>query len=250
MKPPPMPDLQPPRPPGGSGPERVPRRRVSRPARGLSLVELLIGIALGLFLIAGGLAVVSSHAGDHRQLVLEARLHQDLRAAAEAITRDLRRAGHWGEPGAGLWAPDAPARPNPYAPTLPDGAGADQALLSYSRDAQENHRLDANEQFGVRLRNQVIELLLGQGNWQALTDPGTVLVSHLQLSTRAEAVASNCDRACPPTHPGAPPCPPQLLLREVTVDITGRSPLDRRIERSLRTRARLRNDELVGACPG
>lgn len=221
----------------------------SRRVQGLSLVELLIGIALSLFLMAGGLTVLGHHAGDHRQLVLEARLNQDLRAAADAITRDLRRAGHWGEAGAGLWTADAAARPNPYPAAWPAGVAADALLLNYSRDAAENHQLDANEHFGVRLRGQVIELLLGQGNWQALTDPGTVIVTRLQLSTQEDPVLGHCDLPCPPADAGEPACPPRRLLRQVTVEIAGRSPQDRRIERQLRTRTSLRNDRVIGACP-
>ena len=35
----------------------------------------------------------------------------------------------------------------------------------------ENGIVDSNERFGFRLRNGAIEMQLGDGNWQALTDP-------------------------------------------------------------------------------
>jgi prepilin peptidase dependent protein B len=217
--------------------------------RGLTLVELLISVALSLFLIAGGIGVLASHGQDHRQLVLEARLMQELQGAAQAITRDLRRAGHWGDATAGLWYPDAEARSNPYQAWPASGSASDALALSYSRDASENHSLDASEQFGVRLRAQGIDLLLGNGTWQAITDTSTVIVTRLHLSTRLSEEFGACDLPCPPEAPGQVLCPPRLQVRHVTVEIAGRSPLDARLQRSLSTSARVRNDLLVGRCP-
>ena len=52
-------------------------------------------------------------------------------------------------------------------------AASDAASYALPRDAIENHVLDGTEQFGLRLRRGVIELQLGAGGWQALTDAGT-----------------------------------------------------------------------------
>ena len=68
-----------------------------RALRGLTLVELLVGLALALLVAAGGAALLTSQLREHRALVLESRLMQDLRTAADLIARDLRRAGHWGK---------------------------------------------------------------------------------------------------------------------------------------------------------
>ena len=71
-----------------------------RGQRGLSLVELLVGLALGLLVVAGGAALLArQHLREHRALLLEARLMQDLRTAADLVARDLRRAGYWGDAG-------------------------------------------------------------------------------------------------------------------------------------------------------
>lgn len=229
-----------------SSPGRGPRRRLTQ---GLSLVELLIGTALSLFIVSAGLALLTSHLHDHRSLVLEARLMQDLRAASDAITRDLRRAGHWGAATAALWQADTPARPNPYQAIAQTNGRSDTLELSYSRDATENHGLDDQERFGVRLRNQGIDILLGNGNWQALTDPATVTVTGLQLSPTVHEVQLPCDRPCPPAAPGAAPCPPRLQVRQVALALTGRSPYDERVQRTLHTSVRVRNDAVAGRCP-
>src|SRR5664279_4478155 len=147
-------------------------------SRGLSMIELLIGTAIGLVIVAAGTVVVMHHARENRVLVIEARLMQDLRSAADIVSRDLRRAGYWAAAASGVRSNDGSAVvANPYAAVTPDAAASDAVRLSFSRDASENDVVDSNEQFGFRLRNSAIELQLGDSNWQALTDPATLAVT-------------------------------------------------------------------------
>ena len=55
----------------------------------------MIGLALGLFVVGGGLLMLAGFTDENRRLLLETRLNQDLRAASDVVTRDLRRAGYW-----------------------------------------------------------------------------------------------------------------------------------------------------------
>lgn len=217
--------------------------------RGLTLVDTLIGLALGLFVISNGLVLLASHLNDHRMLVLEARLTQDLRTAAGAIARDLRRAGYWGDAGTALQA-DAAGRDNPYQAITIAATVADGLRLQYSRDASENGVVDTNEAFGFRLRNGSIDTLLG-GSWQVLTDPATVRVTSLRLTptVREASATALCDKPCPPAAPGAAICPPRVQVRQVQVEVSGESPVAPTIRRTLQASARIRNDALVGACP-
>ena len=84
------------------------------PQRGFTLVELLVGLALALVVVAAGTLLLARQAHEQRALVIEARLMQDLRSTADLVARDLRRAGHWGDAGAGVWtaatAPRAKAK--------------------------------------------------------------------------------------------------------------------------------------------
>jgi prepilin peptidase dependent protein B len=228
-------------------PPRPGRRRI----HGLSLVELLIGLALSLFMLSAGIALLTSHLHENSALIVEARLMQDLHAASAAVARDLRRAGHWGEARAGLWQPATATRINPYQGLPPAAGPVDAITLRYSRDRTENHQLDANESFGFRLRAQGIDLLLGDGNWQALTDTGTVLVTRFQLTPRHDEVLASlpCDKPCPDPLPPGQACPPRLQVRHYTLTLAGRSALDSRVERSLQSTVRVRNDALIGQCP-
>ena len=215
--------------------------------RGLSLIELLIGLAIGLFLVAVAVTLLSSHLHEQRALMLDSRLVQDLRATADLIARDLRRAGHWGDAAAGVWLDGASAvAANPYTAVAPAGAASDAVSFRFSRDAVENNGVDANERFGFRLRNGTIEMLLG-GRWQALTDSTTLVISEFRVDPVVEETL--LDRLClVPCPPGSATCPPKQQVRSLTLNLSGHPVDNVRVVRSVQATVRLRNDAIVGAC--
>lgn len=239
------------RPMSAKSPSLAPRQRATRHAglqRGISLVELLVGVTVGMFVVAGAAVLMSSQLGENRRLVLETQVQQDLRAAADIVVRDLRRAGHWTEAHRGLVpAGAASAASNPYASVATDGANGagSEVTYAYARTAAENGAVEASEQGGFRLQGQTIQMLLG-GNWQALTDVNTLQVTQFQVNINTQTLALPCAVPCPA---GSATCPPQQLMRDVTVAITGRAAHDAAVQRSVRSHARLRNDEVSGACP-
>jgi type IV pilus assembly protein PilW len=208
----------------------------------------MVGLALGLIVLSAGTLLMTQHLREHRALLLEARLMQDLRTASDLVARDLRRAGHWGGAADGVWSPVHPVRANPYAALAPVAAASDAASFGYSRDAVENHLLDSNEQFGFRLRNHAIELQLGSGNWQALTDSTLLVVTALDITpTLAEIdLGALCDQPCPS---GSTTCPPRQQVRSLALRISGHALASATTTRSVEALVRLRNDVIVGACP-
>ena len=214
---------------------------------GFSLIELLVGLASGLFVVAAAIGLLTSHLQENRALVVETRLMQELRSAADRITRDLRRAGYWGDATAAVWQPDSASRVNPYLALAPTAAASNSASFRYSRDPTENQAVDLNEEFGYRLRNGNIEVLLG-GSWQTLTDSGTLVVTAFNVSPQVneQPLEQLCSRPCP-TEP-AGDCPPRLQVRRLDLQISARSAVDSRVVRTLQSSVRLRNDALTGAC--
>ena len=216
--------------------------------RGFTLVELLVGLTVGLVIAAGATAFFATTLREHRVVLLESRLMQDLRTAADVVGRDLRRAGYWAAATDGAWLPGTRAIvPNPYAAVTPLGAASDAVTFAYSRDATENDALDSNEQFGFRLRSGAIQMQLGAGNWQALTDAGTLVVTAFQVSPEVQAVSLEgaCPAACPAS---SATCPPQLQVRSLGVQIEGHAVTDPTVRREVRTSVRLRSDTVVGSC--
>ncbi|MCB1961361.1 MAG: PilW family protein [Rhodocyclaceae bacterium] len=66
--------------------------------RGLSLIELMIGMLIGLLLIAGMISIFSANKQTYRYNEELARLQENSRFAIEFIQRSLRMAGHIGCP--------------------------------------------------------------------------------------------------------------------------------------------------------
>jgi type IV pilus assembly protein PilW len=219
-----------------------------RHCRGLSMVELLVGTAVGLLVVATASMLVAQHLRDHRALTIETRLMQDLRSTADMVSRDLRRAGYWGHAASGVAGDDGmtPAA-NPYAEVWPAASASDAVGFRYSRDAAENDVVDDNEQFGFRLRNGAVELQLGAANWQALTDATTLTVTAFSIAPHTEesSLEAFCNEPC---LAGSTTCPPKQQVRSFAISIAGRSALDASVVRDVRGEARLRNTSIVGRC--
>lgn len=217
--------------------------------RGLSLVELMVGTAVGLIVAAAAGSVVSANLRENRQLMLEARLMHDLRGTADLVARDLRRAGFWAAAASGVRGDDAEAPlANPHG-VAADPAASDAVRLSFSRDASETAAVDDDERFGFRLRRGVIEMQLGAGNWQALSDAGTLVVTTFRVEPRVDEVslAAFCEQPC---AAGSATCPPRQQVRSFAVTLAARSTSDATVARSLTSSVRLRNDAVTGSCLG
>jgi prepilin peptidase dependent protein B len=226
------------------------RAALRRRQTGLSMVELMVGVAIGLFVVAGATLAVSNQLGDNRRLMLETQIQQDLRAAADVIARDVRRSGYWANAQAGVWHAGAVAvTSNPYTALTPASGVASEVRFGYSRGMLENNTpdltLDANDEAGFRLVNNAIQMRTG-GQWQALTDSTTLKVTDFRVTINSQSVALSCFNPCPV---GALACPPTQTVREVKVEITGTAVHDPSVERRANSNVRLRNDVINGACP-
>ncbi len=234
----------------------------ARSARGWSLVELMLAIALGLLLLTALLQLAAGHVDEQRRLLLESRLTQDLRTAIELVSRDVRRSGYWGDVSGGVWdsaRPTATLAANPYRGAVLNGPSVAPWLgYSYSRDLTEDHVNSNQEKFGLRLNtaSQVIEWRLSgsaiapdeRDQWQALTDPALLRVT--RLSIRLEEQRQSLLDYCPQTAcNGQARCPPERIQRWVRIELDAQDTRDSRVQRQLATEARLRNDEVSGACP-
>jgi type IV pilus assembly protein PilW len=219
------------------------RRAPRRSQQGLSLVEMMIGAVIGLIILAGATRLFVDHVQVNRRLMLEARLHQDLRAAADLMARSLRRAGYWQ---AALQASRDPTVSNPYRQIEPSTTVAGQATYSHSRDVEDG-RVDRTEASGFRLSTDTLQMLIG-GSWQSLTDPGVVRVT--QLAVTPEELTVPLGHLCVPACLATDASCPRLHVRRYRIDLTGRATSDPLLTRELHTTVRVRNDDIgVARCP-
>jgi prepilin peptidase dependent protein B len=236
--------------------------------RGLSIVEFMVGIAVGLFIVGGATKLFTDFIVSNKRLMLETRVNQDLRAAADIVARDVRRAGYWNNSIAGVWGTGSAAiTPNPHA----TGAGAvastaSSVNYSYARSAAAN--LDATDPsefagFRVVVVNgiNVLQMQDGQvggvGSWQAVTDPGTVNVTTFSVTPASPALENNLSSycacltrlTCTLASIAATGTPPVLTIPSFTIVLTGQSVADPTLQRTVNETVRVRNSSLTGTCP-
>lgn len=114
---------------------------------------------------------------------------------------------------------------------------------------REGLAVDDSERFGFRLRAGAVELQLGAGNWQAINDPATLVVTTFRVEPRVDEIslASFCAAPC---AAGSTVCPPSQQVRSFAVTISGRSAMDAALTRASHTSVRARNDAVRGSCEG
>lgn len=139
---------------------------------------------------------------------------QDLRTTSELVARDLRRAG----------------------------------VLSHEGSTVRFAYPDAADGLAYRLHQGVIEMQMGSGYWQAMSDVNTMRVDSFRITPQVQEITLDgfCSQPC---VEGNTSCPPRQLLRSLVIQIDARAATDPTAIRSVHTAVRLRNDALVGACP-
>jgi len=230
-----------------------------RSQRGLGLVELMVGITIGLIVAAAASMVMVNQVTEHRRLMLNTQLQQDLRAAADLVLSDLRRAGFWAAPERMVWAPDESVTANPYQ--TPGGCAASssatQLVYAYSNasygvpgGAPQGADAQGDEYFGLRLSGKVLQFMLGctngKANWQPLTDDSVVAIDKLLIKPFVQTVelGAYCSKACPPGDN----CP-RMEVRRYDITLVAHAANDARVQRQLDISVRQRNDAILGACP-
>ena len=215
--------------------------------RGLSLVELMVGLVVSLIVVGGAISMMVRMQTTTWRLLHETRLNQDLRAAADVVARDLRRGGFWGNAIQGTQAVGAGSTvaQNPYAAV--SNSSSDGVSYRFSRDATENNTLDDAERFGFRRHEGVLQMQTSNGVWQDLTDDKNLRVTALTITPTLTTLplGSICSKPC---AAGTPNCPVSTV-RSLAVTLTGQSVRDSAMVRSINLTVRMRNDESAGRCP-
>jgi type IV pilus assembly protein PilW len=225
-----------------------------RAQRGISIVELMVGLTVGLIVLAGAMALFVNNTVNSRHMLVEARLNQDLRAVADVITRDVRRAGYWGNAIEGTRAVGVTtaALPNPYAGITMTTSSVEYAYSKPTLDAgvwvedEDNTLNDNTESFGFRLNNSAVQMKAAGNVWTNLTNPDAVRIDQFVLAPKV--VTLPLGHLCvTPCSAGTPNCP-TVNVRSFTLTLSGHSATDTSIVRSLQTTVRVRGEQMEGKC--
>ena len=214
------------------------------------MVDLLLGMGLGLFLCAAAAGLMLSQLREHKRLLAETLLQQDLRNAMALIRQEIRRSGALAaahervpEPGTAPAAlDDAPSlqllRDGTPAPAELSGNGL---RLQYDRTPRAGHdAVDRRADRGFRLQEAQLQYLL-ERSWQPWSDSATVRFTRLELRLKAasSALARPCSCAA-----ARRPCDLRLQGQVINVLLVGQSRLDASTVRSLHSSIRVRNDQV------
>jgi prepilin peptidase dependent protein B len=214
---------------------------------GVSLIELLVGIAVGLVVIAAAVATYAVIARSGAEIFGSAKLNEELRGAIDLITSDIRRAGSsQGEPHA-----------NPFTvidvTNIKIHDGGVCILFAYDatfRNGTSPGDVDDKDYFGYKLSNGAIYArktnsdgsgvinCMGSGSdWERLTDEENVLITSLTFQTTGSqclnltqagqtwtSPTASTIPACDPSTPGYVAATNNRLIekRQIKVRLAGK----------------------------
>lgn len=124
------------------------KNSTTRAARGFTLVELMIGMAVGLIMLTAVVALTVSVLRTNAEVVTLSKLTQEGRAIGDLVTREVRRARYSGN--YLQFVGSAGATPNQF-----DGLDIlnSGACVKFAYDANDNGSVDADEVKVISLGN-------------------------------------------------------------------------------------------------
>jgi type IV pilus assembly protein PilW len=189
--------------------------------KGETLVGLMVGMGLGLVVLAGGAHLLGQHFKAHRWALQDSHVHQDLRSALDNMARELRQAQ-----GVGMaWKTRTATRcTDDFCADLGDLVVQGQRI-DFARDRNQNGQRDNNECSGFRLKDHELQIRTActPEVWTDLTDAGSLKLSALSWQV-------HCERRGP------------WLARSVTVQLSAQWPRDPTKTLSLSQTIALRNE--------
>lgn len=225
-------------------------RRCARRQRGITLTEVMIGLAVGLFVTAGSLGLFAGQLRSNSDLLGAARLNTEVRSTMDTMVRDLRRASYWANSLNSTWFPSNPIQEaNPFFAV--DVAGGQ---VTYSYDVNDDGNRTDGEVFRLALNDAAgtveLQTLAATGavtGTVTITDPTVTEVTALDFDAVDRTNTTTCLQAG--AGPVAP-TPPLIHVRQVTITMTARLRADPAVSRTMTEAVRLRNDWIEGSCPG
>jgi len=225
--------------------------KVLRPVkRGLSLVELMVGIAVGLFIVAAATVMATGQLGENRRLLLESQLQQDLRATSDIISRELRRAGAYMD-AQNLVSTTTNSDPpqttaavaNAQTVVTPASGASSEVTFKYIRNNSGHEGPWGFKLEGGVIKTQLVNSSTGASlGWQELTDGTVMEVTAFSVDVRPDSpVEVPCPKLCPS---GDTTCWPLMYVRDFVVTITARLRSAPEVTRTTRSTVRARNERV------
>ena len=244
--------------------------------QGLTLVELMISLVIGLIITGGVLNIyVTSIKGNTDNLRISM-LNQELRSMLHLIDHDIRRAGFWAAvPRTDDLSID-PFMSSPNDLNISAKAGeAVNSCITYSYDLDKDKLVDVGnsatsapfnaapydtgnmEQFGFRVNGTSLEMRTGlaspvestfncdSGAWTSVSDNNTEITALTFTLTTQYLNVTNGASCSPTTTNCCTSGQACQMIRDVNINITGRLANDTNVIKTVTTTTRIRNDKYV-----
>src|SRR5574343_1869770 len=152
--------------------------------RGETLVGLLVGLTLGLLVLAGGAHMLAQLLRGHRMALQDSHLQQDLHFALDLLASELQDAQY----SASAWRTRSLAG---CADAFCDGQedfGLSQERIHWTLDRNHNGAQDNDECTGLRLKAGALQMRTActPEVWTALTDTASLRMTRLAASLRCQ----------------------------------------------------------------
>lgn len=238
-------------------------KRSYRRQVGVSLIELMIGMVIGLIIVGAAGTVYVNAVRSGSDTLRSAKLNIELRGAMDMMVAELRRAGYS--------SVSATVSTNPFMLTNTNVSLPTSDCILFAYDSNGNGTTDTADFFGFKKNNTAISMRLGgtapstlvasgcavgSDSWENITDPKTVVVDTLTFSltyqcvnaqTNVSSTTEECKAGSPTVFDVAAAASPQsdlVEIRNVTITLIGHHISDSTTTMTLSQSVRIRNDRI------
>lgn len=210
----------------------------SRRQAGITLIEILISLVVGLIVLTAVVGVMVSSNKTNVDSLRMTHLNQELRAVMSLMTRDIRRSSYLGDWAARVTV-NAAASPKDNVGNFTRVRIPQAGCVLYSYDADADATLDANENTGFRFNGGAVERGINvtdcnAGNWTGITDPQTVTITALTFTLYD---TEQCIESSGGNNTGG------VHKKELQITLTGQLVSDATVTRTIVDGVRPRNDD-------
>jgi prepilin peptidase dependent protein B len=225
--------------------------------QGISLIEIMIGLSIGLIIIAAAITIYITSIKGSADIAKSARLNHDMDSALALMVNDIRRAGYWGGAKVG-----ADSRDNPF--TVSDTTDLQipsASCVLYAYDADADGSVDPDEYYGFRLNAGNIQMRSSNiacdaGGWNSLNiNEGreqveitslTLAESFKCLRKRLGAADASYDTPCADAVAAGNLVTDDRVIetRDISITMAGRAKNDTTVTKTISDRVKIRNDRI------
>ena len=206
---------------------------------GITFIELVISLAIALFVISGIIALFTTSVIHNRKTIEFAHLNKVLIMALNTLSKDIHRAGYWGQ------ADTSNSNPFMVTGSTDITINAANNCILFTYDTDNNGSLPSisssidDERYGYRLQSSAIQSRPAGADfscaapstaWTDLTNPNTITITQFTIALNSGTVDIDGTG-------------PTLTVRSVTVTISAELTTDPSLSTTLSKEIKVYNDK-------